>query len=87
MKGIINIIAILGLAFFAAGCAKEEASEFNAIANILARTWYQPDSCSLLIDHTYSHLICDDACNGSRLGITGNSYHIKTYRANTGHSF
>ena len=41
MKGIINILAILGLAFFAAGCAKEEASEFNERKDMIA-VYLQP---------------------------------------------
>ena len=66
------------------GCGSEKASEFNAVTHSFADNWNDTYRGSLCIDHTYSHLICDDSGDRGCFGITGHCYHIKSHGAETG---
>ena len=65
----------------------EKSTEGNLVACFFAVCWYYTDSRSFLIYDSYHHFVSDDSRNCLCTCIARNSNHIKTYRANTSHSF
>ena len=65
----------------------QQTAKVNIVANLHSYNRNNADCSCLLIDHTDSCLVSNHTRNGCCRSIARNCNHIKTYRANTGHSF
>ena len=68
------------------GGIAQESAKVDLVANLFADGRDDAHGCSLLVDHTYGCLVGNDAGNGGRRCVAGDSYHVETYRADTRHS-